>query len=415
MSGEPFRERSVAELATLVREYLLCGHLIDRAGMPHLIGAFGLEAMRDVAIDEWMGASPVYSKRMQRALGFEGDAVETIFKGMQLDIGAPPQFMDFRYRLVDHDHGEFWLDHCGALMDVEPMGDEFVVAMCHDIEDPTFDATAVASNPHAQVRPIHRPPRSPDDRHPHCHWTVTIDPTAPAVPYPVQAHPVGRSRAAGMVLADPDRAEEGRADYAGPLLDDLRFEDWSPSALVRIAEEVCLQWHLLVLSFMWSVRERTDPDHARELARGQFTGIAGLTAERLHAALGLGRDLGAVATVLELHPAFLPRTYVDRSIDHGDRLVIRFGPAQTSPSVEDGAWPALLDADHLEPLDAIVRAIDPRLRCEARPADGPGLVVEVVADGSAAPEADEVALTRFSTGARFAFAERGTPVELRPR
>ena len=29
-------------------------------------------------------------------------------------------------------------------MDVEPMGDEYVVAMCHDIEDPTFDATAIA-------------------------------------------------------------------------------------------------------------------------------------------------------------------------------------------------------------------------------------------------------------------------------
>ena len=122
--------------------------------------------MRDIAIEEWMGASPIYTKRMQRALGFEGDSVETIFKGIQLDIGAPPQFMDFRYRVVDHDYGEFWLDHCGALMDVEPMGADFVVAMCHDIEDPTFDATAIATNARAQVRPIHRPPRIPADRSP---------------------------------------------------------------------------------------------------------------------------------------------------------------------------------------------------------------------------------------------------------
>ena len=49
--------------------------------------------------------------------------------------------------------------HCGALMDVEPMGDDFVVAMCHHIEDPTFDATACATNPRARMRPIHRPPR----------------------------------------------------------------------------------------------------------------------------------------------------------------------------------------------------------------------------------------------------------------
>ncbi len=134
--------------------------------------------MTQVAIEEWMASSPLYTRRMQRALGFEGDGVVTIFKGLQLDIGAPPQFMDFRYRVTDHDHGEFWLDHCGALMDVEPMGDEYVTAMCHDIEDPTFDATALATNPHAQVRPVHRPPpRRPADRTPHCLWTVTIDDT----------------------------------------------------------------------------------------------------------------------------------------------------------------------------------------------------------------------------------------------
>ena len=105
----------------------------------------------------------------------------TIFKGLQLDIGAPPQFMDFRYTVHDPWHGEFRLDHCGALMDVEPMGEEYVVSMCHDIEDPTFDATAVATNPRAQVRPVHRPPRRPADRHPHCAWTVVIDEAHPPV------------------------------------------------------------------------------------------------------------------------------------------------------------------------------------------------------------------------------------------
>ena len=90
-------------------------------------------------------------------------------------IGAPPQFMDFRYSLEDPWHGRFELAHCGALMDVEPMGPDYVRSMCHDIEDPTFDATALATNPYAQVRPIHRPPRVPADRHPVCAWTVIID------------------------------------------------------------------------------------------------------------------------------------------------------------------------------------------------------------------------------------------------
>jgi hypothetical protein len=56
--------------------------------------------------------------------------------------------MDFRLPVIDEHHGEFWLDHCGALMDVEPMGDEYVHTMCHTIEDPTFDATAMATSPY---------------------------------------------------------------------------------------------------------------------------------------------------------------------------------------------------------------------------------------------------------------------------
>src|ERR1041384_6855404 len=108
-----------ATLALLAREYLLCGHLIDRSAMPQVFAAGGMEVMRDVAIDEWMGASPIYTRRIRRALGFDGDDVETIFKGMQLDIGAPPQFMDFRFKVFDAKHGEFELAHCGALMDVE--------------------------------------------------------------------------------------------------------------------------------------------------------------------------------------------------------------------------------------------------------------------------------------------------------
>ena len=161
-----YRDLTREQLAILVPELLLIGHLIDRSGMAWCLAAFGREAMTRIAIEEWASASPIYTRRMQRALGYAppepgaGDVV-TIFKGLQIDIGAPPQFMDFRFTVHDRWHGEFHLDHCGALMDVEPMGEDYVRAMCHDIEDGTFDATAVASNPTAQVRPVHRPPRVP--------------------------------------------------------------------------------------------------------------------------------------------------------------------------------------------------------------------------------------------------------------
>lgn len=407
------------ELAALVPEYLLGGHLIDRSGMPHLISAFGRDGMRDVAIEEWMGASPVYTKRMQQALRFESDTVETIFKGMQLDIGAPPQFMDFRYRLDDRYSGEFWLDHCGALMDVEPMGDDYVVAMCHDIEDPTFDATAIATNRRARVRPVHRPPRRPADQHPHCRWTVTIDPSSPELPIPDEAVAMSATRAATAVLAPIDVDDEGIADYSGPLIDDLCFDDWSRSALLRIAEEVCLQGHLLTLSFLRAVRRRcTSDDEAIAIGRHQFAGIAGLVAGRIRNVFDLGNDLDALAAVLALHPAFLPEGYVEMRLERTDGLAIVV--PSDSDAVIDGAWPSMLGSDSLAPLDAIAQAINPRFRCVALgdSSDRAGtrpLVVSIVESDEEHPESSDVALTRFSTGADFEFAERpgGIPVTIR--
>ncbi len=412
-SLSPLAALSRAQLATLVPELLLAGHLIDRSGMPHAIAALGRDGMRDIAIEEWMGASPVYSRRMQAALGFAGQGVESIFKGMQLDVGAPPQFMDFRFRLHDRDHGEFWLDHCGALMDVEPMGEDYVVAMCHDIEDPTFDATAAATDPRAQVRPVHRPTRTPSDRRPHCAWTVKIAPDHPPLELPPITGRVAATRAAAVELTPIDAGEPGMGDYTGPLLSDLRLADWSHSALVRIAEEVCLQGHLLALSYLMALRARIDDeDEVGAMGRRQLAGVAGLTSERLRAALDLPGGLDGAAAVVALHPALLPAAYVDATVGDDDRLLLRLGRGDGAHA--DGAWPSLLDADHLAPLDALLRGVDPHLRAEVVE-DGPeALVVEVVADDRPAPEAEEVTLTRFSTGADFSFAERATPVALNP-
>ncbi|MBM4728888.1 hypothetical protein A4U94_03955 [Prescottella equi] len=406
-----FAALSRTDLAALVPELLLCGQLIDRSGMAHLIVEFGREGMAQVAIEEWQAASPWYTRRMQRALRYEGDDVVTIFKGLQLDIGAPPQFMDFRFRVDDPQHGEFWLDHCGALMDVEPLGDAYVTAMCHDIEDPTFDATALATNAHAQVRPIHRPPRRPADRHPHCAWTVVID--EKHVPPTMQPHTeqIGRTAANTVELSPIDNGGDGNHDYAGPLLADLRFQDFSQSALVRIAEEVCLQQHLLALGFLIAVRKRADEDKTREITRKQLTGIAGVTAQRIRDALGLPDDLEGLATVLALHPLLNPTQYVDSEIRFdGEQLelVIR----RTGLVDVDGGWPTLIDAEHLEALQALVRGVNPRFTVRVVGDGAAGLHVTVDVTTDPAPECVEVAITKVSTGAAFAFEDRGIPLPL---
>jgi hypothetical protein len=392
------------QLATLVPELLLIGQLIDRSGMAWCISAFGREEMAQVAIEEWASSSPVYTRRMQRALGYSpvvegrGDVV-TIFKGLQLDIGAPPQFMDFRYTVHDPWHGEFHLDHCGALMDVEPMGPDYVRSMCHDIEDPTFDATAVASNPRAQVRPIHRPPRASADlaadRRPHCAWTVIIDESYPeAASIPALAE-VSASMAASLSLDPIASADEGQADYAGPLVSDLDFSAFSHSALVRIADEVCVQMHLLNLGFLIAVRARAESEaQAVDIATRQLVGIAGVAAERIHHALGTD----ALET-LRLHPMLNPAAYIATSFADSSLTV------SASAAHEDGGWITLCGPGSLRPLQAAVRAVDPHLDVEVN-----GIATDwtasVVRRDEAAPDFDEVAVTRISTGAAFTFEPR---------
>ena len=394
------------ELALLVKEHLLAGHLIDRAGMP-AVTVHGREVMEAVAIDEWMGASPIYTKRTQRLLGFEAATVEACFKSMQLEIGAPLEFMDFRFAVTDDHHGTFHLDHCGALMDVEPMGEDFVKGMCHDIEDPTFDATAWATHPKMRMRPVHRPPRVPADRHPHCAWTVVIDDVHAATPEPPQLARIAASEAARLPLTpighdDPDGAHEadGMLDYAGPLDPDLRVADFATPVLRAFDEEVCLQGHYLSISFGAAVEDRFGTETAVDMLDHQFTGVAGVAAERLRRAFDLGTDVEAVATVFALHPAFRPASYVDWRVEiDGEAVHLSLGecPAREEQGLE--SWISLLADGRDQALSAIAAGVDPHWAVRA---DGQGHWV-VERQDQPLDELPDVTVTKFSTGAAFEF------------
>ena len=389
------------ELAILVPELLLMGQMIDRSGMAWCISAWGREEMLQIAIEEWAGASPIYTRRMQTALKYEGVDIFTIFKGLQLDIGAPPQFMDFRYTVHDRWHGEFHLDHCGALRDVEPMGPDYVQGMCHDIEDPTFDATAVATNPRAQVRPIHRPPRVPAGRTPHCAWTVIIDESYPPVSGIPAMDVVAQTHAATIELDPIDPSQEGMADYSGALLSDIDFGAFSHSALVRIADEVCLQMHLLNLSFGIAVRARAgaDAEQARSICTKQLIGLAGVAADRIRRALSLSEDAAGALRVLELHPLLNPVNYVDADLTEG-KLHVR-----PSPAHEDGSWISLCTPDAYVPLQAIVAAVNPKLDVQVEGTDTTW-TASVIERSTPAKELPEVAVAKFSGGATFQFEPR---------
>jgi hypothetical protein len=368
------------------------------------------EEMQEVAIEEWMAASPVYSKRMQAALNFAGTGVDTIMKNLQLDIGAPHQFMDFRYRLDDPEHGEFWLAHCGALMDVEPMGVEFVHGMCHAIEDPTFDATAGATNPMAQVRPLHRPPRVPADRTPHCHWRIDIVAgDQPVAPHPNQAL-VESSRAARIELDPPVAGGEpgGRADYSGGFDPQFRLEDLSHAALQTALQEFALQSHLLLRAMLLSVSQRYGERLAIDITPRLLTGWGGLTAQRLREAFGLAPDAAGLAAMLRLHPLFNPAAYVGLHVARDGDDAVRFGFHDCAAAQEGDhlTWFSGLGGAVDDALLHVVQAFEPRARVEPAVAlDGELHAYRAVIDPTAQPAAEpaELAIAKISTGARFRF------------
>jgi len=401
-------------LADLGREYLLSGHLQDRVGLPLVAKRAGGDFYRRCAIEEWMGASPIYSRRMQRALGFEGNDVGTVFKNLQLEIGAPQQFMDFQFRLDGPEYGEFWLPHCGALMDVEPFGEASVKLMCHDIEDPTFDATAAATHPRMKMRPIHRPPRIPPGRHPHCRWKVFLgDETETSTPHP-NAAVIAGSRAASLPVAIPgaDAEPGGWRDYSGPFDPGFQLEDLSHGALVTVNQEVALQSHLLARSFLLVVAQNLGDAAAAELAEAQWTGIAALTAARLQATLQIpGDDIHAIARVFQFHPCFHPRTYIDfRVAVTGPRTArIAIGDCPARRESDAHSWLAGLGTAPHRALDAIATQINARARCHPAAGSRPGeLAWDVVVDASVEPlpEPEELGLARLSRGAGFRFERR---------
>jgi hypothetical protein len=401
-------------LADLGREYLLNGHMQDRVGLPLVAKHFGADAYVQLAIDEWMGASPIYSLRMQRAMGFEGHDVSTVFKNLQLEIGAPQQFMDFQFRLDTPQYGEFWLAHCGALMDVEPFGEERVKLMCHDIEDPTFDATAAAIHPFMKMRPIHRPPRVPAGRYPLCRWSVFIGEDGEEYEQHPNLEIVRGSKLAGIpiVLPDEDAEPGGWPDYSGEFDPGFQLEDLSHRALVIVNQEAAVQSHLLARAFMLCVSQREGDATATELGKSQWTGIAALTAERLCAAMKIeGDDIEAVAKVFQIHPCFHPRTYVDFRVEITGERSARVS-IRECPAFEEGdaySWFAGLEEDSHPALDAIAGRVNPRARCH--PVRGPKnarLAWEVVIDPNAEPQPEprELKLARISRGATFQFEHR---------
>ena len=391
------------ELARLGREWMLFGHLYDRALMPQVALRFGMDEIVPLGIAEWMGASPVYTGRMRRLMGIDGDGVTAICKALQLDVGFVHEYMDVGYRITDETHGEFWLNHCGALLDVEPQGAEMVVNMCHHIEDPTFDATAVATNPRARIRPIHRPPRVPADRHPHCHWTLTIDPAAD----PIVADPLTDRVGALTIAAVPnavaaDRSGGGRPDYSGAFDPEFRLERLSQGALVAVLREFSMQCLLLSASAELHLAGRHELRDVRDVLADQWAGASWVAAERIARCLEIdGGGLDAVLGVLGLHPGVPPCVELAVTRTGDGTATVRVHAADGLLDPEAPGWIGLLARDEPRGIAAVAQAVDPRTSVTVVGPHTFAIDVDPSRVPVQAPESVE--LTRISTAASWTF------------
>ena len=396
-----------AQLLRVALETMHVGHLVDRALMPQVfLATRDVSTVDQVAIDEWMGASPVYTARMRRLMKIDGDGVPAIVKALQLDCGFPHQYMDVGWKLIDDAHAEFFLLHCGALLDVEPHGEARVIGMCHTIEDPTFDATAYATNPRARIRPIHRPPRVPKDRHPHCHWTIEIDPANEPV------GPAKNTRAvAALPLAQIENAraaerDAGWRDYAGAAIPSFKLGQLSSATLAAVAREHQIQVQLLACSAELALAARMDAAKTREALAGQWAAVGWHAGARLARALDVANGgAAAVAQVLGLHAA-LPAGFAREVEVRGDRVRLALEPqrAELLDPAHPG-WLGLLARGEAGGIACAAQGADPRARLERLDVAGGRVVAELSVDASREPAKPppSALLMNFSTATRFAF------------
>lgn len=385
MSDKNLSEFSRLQLAQLGRVYMLCAQFNSRTGYAALRINHGDEAYKDVAIANWMGASPVYTRRMQKAMGFAGGSdVATIFKGLQLECGFTHQYFDVHFAVTAADSGRFWLNSCGALLETEPRGADAVKVMCHDIEDPTFNATAVATNARARMTPVHRPPRVPADRAPHCEWAVFIDPAAEEIPEPEITKVMSSTRLANIAIARPQGAQPGGLDdYSGPLFEQLQLEQLSHAALVVVCKELAVQVHLLIGGLMYSVAQRYGDAAALAVGEFQMTGSSWVMSNRLSDWLGC-RDAGidGIVAVLNIHPAFQPCEYWSVQLTRLSPHSVLFELLEC-PAAEEAlhyGWCALLARGMVGGLDGLVKGVDRRARILQR--DSARLAWEISIDES---------------------------------
>jgi len=364
-------------LARLCREYQMLAMFHDRAWMPHVAAHAGIDATVVMADGEWMGSSPIYTRRNLTNVGALAETVEASFKGMQLDIGGPDHYLDFRFEVISNDEGFFWTEFCGPHDHVRRLTDNdagTVRQMCHDMEDRTFDATFGAVNPKARATPVYRPPRPDEFSGHHCRWRLHIDDSVEAAPPHPTLAVVEASRLIeqGQPLERAVLSVDGLTDdYSGPLRTWFRLEDFSHAFLVRQAKEYALDVHLLMRAAYVTAQQEWGGSFVAGAAPQHRAGFAPGLVARLRDALGIdGDDIEAVAKILQVDPVQVP-DYCAWHVVVDDERRARVWVSDCAALADDPRSPlgALMSTPETPGFEHMVHAVQPRARVRPIPVD----------------------------------------------
>ncbi len=315
-------------LARFGREIMLCNQIHDRSMLP-LVGKYwGSEAMTELALDEWMGSSPIYNRRNRLLHGIQGDGVDVIMKGFQLDIGAPHMWLQFHYDVESHDRGYFWLTSCGAYNGVREMTGKDQAAetqICVHMEDPTFDATVMAVNRGARCTPVYRPPHADDiPAAGPCRWEVSIADRIGVVEENAVTAVVAQSRAAQFEFSRPAVCGDGMANYSGPFKRDFRLEDLDSGMLATQVKEFALDVHLLQRACYTGIARRHGMDAVLRLIPDHAAAMASVYQMRMRRLFGIeGDGMASILKLLQIDHHFVPE-YVKTGVEWLDDTHGRF-------------------------------------------------------------------------------------------
>ncbi|NQX88717.1 MAG: hypothetical protein HRT77_08630 [Halioglobus sp.] len=355
-------------LACYGREVMLANHIHDRSALLPIALQYGMKAQTQVACDEWMGASPIYNYRNRQLMKMENNDVETVLKCLQLDIGAPHNFLAFHYELRSPEEGFFWTTTCGPYNHVRRMTNndpDMEKQICHHMEDPTFDATVMAVNPRMRCRPVYRPPYGQIPKSGPCRWRVAIEKDVGLVEDNPTLAIVQQSKAAEFQFAPIRFDADGMTNYQGPLKRDLTLEDLSHNTLARQCKEFALDVHLLNRACYSSIAERWGASVIAPMAIEQWRSIAPLTVHRLRKTFNItDDDMSAILKILQLNP-FLPKEYLAMRFElisaSQGRVWLEDCAALHEP-LERGLVSLLTHQPATPGFDAMVTAVNPLAR-----------------------------------------------------